>query len=33
MSTMNQVKSTEIKNKIKEIQIKIVKGVSIYEDR
>lgn len=30
---MNQVKSTEIKNKIKEIQIKIVKGVSIYEDR
>lgn len=33
MSTMNQVKSTEIKNKIKEIQIKIVKGVSICEDR
>lgn len=30
---MNQVKSTEIKNKIKEIQIKIVKGVSICEDR
>lgn len=33
ISTTNQVRSTEIKNKIKEIQIRTVKVVSICEDR